>query len=172
MNHAVFLDRDGVINRDFGYVHEIKKFRFIPNAISAIRKLSEGGYKTIVITNQSGIGRKYFTEQDFLELSRHMINCLRKKNAVVDAIYYCPHTPQGNCACRKPKTAMILAAKKDFNIALNKSFVIGDKLEDIEMGKKAGCKTIRITSGNENHNADLRANDLHEAVKFIFAEKK
>ncbi len=170
MNRAVFLDRDGVINYDSGYVHEIKKFRFLPKAISALRKLSSSRYKTIVITNQSGIGRKYFTEQDFLKLSGHMVDLLNKKHAMIDAIYCCPHSPAENCACRKPKTAMLLEAKKDFNIALNKSFVIGDKLEDIEMGRKAGCRTILITN-KKNSDADLNAKDLSEAAKFILGEK-
>ncbi len=170
MNCAVFLDRDGVINYDYGYVHEIKKFKFLPNAISALRKLSSSGYKTIVITNQSGIGRKYFTEQDFLKVNKHMVDALQKKRARVDAIYYCPHAPQQNCACRKPKTAMLLAAKRDFSIALNKSFVIGDKSEDIEMGKKAGCRTILITEGMRKFDADSHAKNLSEAVKIILGD--
>ncbi|MBS3057101.1 MAG: D-glycero-beta-D-manno-heptose 1,7-bisphosphate 7-phosphatase [Candidatus Diapherotrites archaeon] len=173
MNCAVFLDRDGTINYDYGYVHEIKKFRFLPNAASALKRLSSSKYKIIVITNQSGIGRKYFTEQDFLKVSGHMVGELHKKDVRIDAIYCCPHAPDANCTCRKPKTAMLFSAKKDFNIALNKSFVIGDKLEDIEMGKKAGCKTMLITNGvkEKNSNANFNAKDLLEAAKYILDVK-
>ncbi|MBI2529709.1 MAG: D-glycero-beta-D-manno-heptose 1,7-bisphosphate 7-phosphatase [Candidatus Diapherotrites archaeon] len=173
MNCAVFLDRDGTINHDYGYVHEIKKFRFLPNAIDALKKLSKSRYRIIITTNQSGIGRGYFPEADFMRLSKHMADSLKKQNAGIDAIYYCPHSPKENCACRKPKTAMLLAAKKDFNIALNKSFVIGDKSEDIEMGKKAGCRTILITTERreKNSNADFNAKDLLEAAKCILDGK-
>jgi len=171
MNCAVFLDRDGTINYDYGYVHEIKKFKFLPNAINALKKLSKSRYKIIITTNQSGIGRGYFPEADFMRLSKHMVDSLKRQNARIDAIYHCPHAPEEKCACRKPKTAMLFSAKKDFNIALNKSFVIGDKLEDIEMGKKAGCRTILVTSGNKNHSADLCARNLSEAAKYILDGK-
>lgn len=171
MNKAVFLDRDGTINYDYGYVHEIKKFKFLPNAVDALEELSKSRYKIIVTTNQSGIGRGYFTEQDFLKLSRHMVGCLQEKNARIDAVYYCPHSPEENCACRKPKIAMILAAKKDFGIALDKSFVIGDKSEDIAFGRNAGCRTILITKKRGFSDADLQAGDLRGAVNFILDGK-
>lgn len=178
MNKAVFLDRDGVINVDYGYVHEIEHFKFIPGAKKALRKLSATDYKVIVITDQSGIGRGYYTEEDAKKVNNYMINELSKEGATVSGIYYCPHAPEANCRCRKPKIFLLQKAKRDFNIDLSKSYFIGDKTKDIQTGINAGCKTIIVMTGKAgadkefDSQPDFTARDLLDAVDYIIQNEQ
>ena len=169
-NKAIFVDRDGVISEDVGYVHKIEDFKLIQNSIEGLKLLKD--YKLIFITNQSGIGRGYFTIKDFENFNNHLIEELKKQNIKIEKTYVCPHKPDDNCECRKPKTKLIKDAKKEFNIDLSKSFMIGDKKIDIQMGHNAGCKSILVLTGNgmkekENSEADYVAKDLLEAAKWI-----
>lgn len=142
---AVFLDRDGTINiNQPEYVHKIKDFKFTSYVIPALQKLSETGYKIIILTNQSGIGRGYFKEKDFKELNQWMLKDLNRKNIKINKVYFCPHHPRDNCSCRKPKLGMLMQAVKDFDISLDNSWLIGDKKEDIIMGREVNVKTIKI----------------------------
>jgi D-glycero-D-manno-heptose 1,7-bisphosphate phosphatase len=138
-NKALFLDRDGVINIDKGYVHKIEDFEFIEGIFDLCKSYQDKGYLIIVITNQAGIARGYYTEEDFLKLSEWMKKEFAKKNVIITDIFYCPHHPDftGECECRKPKPGMILEAAKKYNIDLSKSILIGDKITDIEAGKRA-----------------------------------
>lgn len=147
MNKAVFLDRDGTINVDKGYVYKIDDFEFISGTIEAIKKLNDNGYLVIVVTNQSGVARGYYTEEDIHKLHVYINRELQKYGAHIDKYYYCPHHPDyGNelykkqCDCRKPKTGMIDQAIKDFNIDRKKSFMIGNKISDIQAGLSAKLK--------------------------------
>lgn len=156
---AVFLDRDGVINiNNPEYVHKIEDFKFAPGVIPALQKLSQSDYKIIIATNQSGIGRGYFTENDLGKLHQWMLDEFKKEKIRIDKIYHCPHSPNDNCSCRKPKTGMLEKAVQDFGVNLSKSWVIGDSERDVQMGKEANLKTILLSQD---------AKDLPEAVKII-----
>jgi len=147
MNKAVFLDRDGVINRKpapHDYVKKWSEFEFIPGIEKLIKRVNEKGYLVIVVTNQRGIARGLMAKRDLEEIHRKMKEELKKKGAKIDAIYYCPHDVEDNCNCRKPKPGMILKAAKDFNIDLADSIAIGDSGPDIMAGKAAGCKTMLV----------------------------
>ena len=143
---AVFLDRDGTICYDIPYCDSPDKFLLIPGAAKAIRILNGCNFKVIVVTNQSGVRRGYFTEEILKSIHDKMEDDLRKEGAFIDAIYYCPHSDKDNCSCRKPKGGMIVTATGDFNIDLHKSYVIGDNWIDISAGLNCGCCAIKIGS--------------------------
>lgn len=173
MNKAVFLDRDGTINIDYGYVRKIANFEFIPGVFDALKELAKTGFKIIIITDQSGIGRGYYTEEDYKNLTKYMVKEFEKSSIKIDGIYYCPHSPESSCSCRKPEIGMIKKAKEDFNIDLKKSYFIGDRTSDIQCGHNAGCKTILVKTGNAGEDGrysmrpDFVADDLYEAVNLI-----
>ena len=121
MTSAVFVDRDGVLVEDKGYVHKLEDFRMIPNAAEGLRLL--GGYKLFIITNQAGLGKGIFTMEDFNKFSSHLLKELGKHSIKIEKMYFCPHKPEDNCECRKPKTKLIKDAEKEFNIDLSKSFM-------------------------------------------------
>lgn len=143
-NRAVFLDRDGTMAEDAHYCSRPEDFALFPTTARAVRLLNEHGFKVIVITNQSGIGRGYFTKETLAEIHDKMKGDLAKEGAEVDAIYYCPHHPEDNCDCRKPRPRLLLQAARDFNIDVKRSFVVGDLPADVGLGKAVGCKTILV----------------------------
>ena len=172
---AVFVDRDGVITEDIGYVHKIEDFKLVPNAIEGLKLLKD--YKLFIITNQSGIGRCYYKIEDFLNYNKRVLKELQKHIIKIEKTYYCPHKPEDNCGCRKPKTKFLEDAKKEFGIDLKISFVIGDRKSDIEMGRNAGCRTILVLTGNganakNDSNPDYFADDLLDAAKWILKNDK
>jgi len=178
MNKAVFLDRDGTIARDVPYCSRPEDFKLLPGAVDGIRLLNQHGFKIIVVTNQSGIARGYFTEEMLAKIHDKMHRALAKSSAHVDAIYYCPHHPDDNCECRKPKPKMLLQAASDLNIALGRSYVIGDKNMDIEMGENVGCKTILIAEEDKEsetdkqvHCPDYTASNISAAAQWIIAKQ-
>jgi histidinol-phosphate phosphatase family protein len=144
MNRAVFLDRDGTIARDVHYCRRPEDFVLFTGAAQVIKLLNDRGFKVIIITNQSGIAHGYFSEETLGEIHKKMKEELGREGVRVDGIYYCPHHPDDNCGCRKPKPALILQATRDFNIDLKHSFVVGDLQKDIELGRAAGCRTILV----------------------------
>lgn len=146
MNKAIFLDRDGTINIDKGYVHTIEDFEFIEGMPEFIKEHNDKGYKIIVITNQAGIARGYYTKEDVDKLHQYINEKLAQIGAHIDAFYICPHHPKftGECNCRKPKTGMVEQAIKDFNIDVKQSILYGDKPWDIECGKRCGIKSFYI----------------------------
>ncbi|OOF82686.1 D-glycero-beta-D-manno-heptose-1,7-bisphosphate 7-phosphatase [Rodentibacter ratti] len=147
MNKAIFLDRDGTLNVDYGYVHEIDKFKFIDGAIDTLRELKAMGYLLVLVTNQSGIARGYFSEDQFLQLTEWMDWSLAEQGVDLDGIYYCPHLPDGkgeykeDCDCRKPKSGMLLQAIEELKIDPEKSVMVGDKVDDLKAGIGAKVKT-------------------------------
>ena len=182
MNRAVFLDRDGVITQEPPhYVHKLSQLELIPKSADAIRLLNENGFVVIVASNQSGIARGYYREEDAILFNQAMKENLAKEDSYIDAIYYCPHHPEAkiekyrvDCNCRKPKPGMLTRAEKELNIDLNQSYVVGDKLSDIEAGKRAGCKTIMVRTGHgveelKNNHIECNhvADDLYDAVEHI-----
>lgn len=146
---ALFLDRDGVINKDLGYVYRIEDFEFMPGIFAALRGFIELGFDIFVVTNQSGIGRKYYTQADFDKLSEYMINEFKAKGVNIKKIYYCPHRPDDNCECRKPKSGMFLKALSEFNIDMKSSIMIGDKQSDIDAASGAGVGKGFLLDGDK-----------------------
>ena len=166
---AVFLDRDGTICKDVHYMRRPEQFELLPGVVEGIKLLNELNLNVIVATNQSGVARRYFTEEDLKKIHEWMIEELSKRGAKIDAIYYCPHHPDDNCDCRKPKIGMLKKAEADFGLDLNKCFVVGDKGLDVETGKNAGCTSILIL-GPETEpgvKTDLTTSDLHKAAELI-----
>jgi len=145
-NKAVLLDRDGVINKKIkdDYVKSWKEFVFLPGVKEAIKLLNQAQFKIIVITNQAGVGKGVVEESQLQQIHQQMLNELKAYGAYIDGIYYCPHRPEDNCNCRKPKTGMLEQAGKDFKIDFKNSWMIGDEAKDIEAGKKVGCKTYQV----------------------------
>ena len=169
---AIFLDRDGVINKkapEGDYVKNWDEFQFLPGVKEAIRKLNEKGFLVIVVSNQRGIAKGVMTEDDLKEIHNRMKEELRKEGAVIDGIYYCPHDIEDHCGCRKPEPGMLLKAAREHDIDLGRSWMIGDSESDIKAGRRAGCKTILIGSSplndtSEGIEPDLMAKSLAEAV--------
>ena len=152
MYPCVFLDRDGVINHDYGYVYKEKDFIIIDGVLEALKIINKKGYKIIIVTNQSGIARKIFTNEDFFKINEHMLNIFSTNQINIESVLHCPHHPKfsGYCKCRKPNPGMILKAKKDYLINLKKSFLVGDKMTDVEAGLAAGLKHSFLISSNKN----------------------
>jgi len=148
-NKAIFLDRDGVINKEVSYLSDPKDFEFIEGSIEALKILKQKGFLLIIITNQAGIARGFFTEETLTVIHHKMIDILKKNNIQLDDIYYCPHHPEftGLCDCRKPKQGMILKAQQKYNIDLSHSYMVGDTLNDIKTGFAAKCKTVLVLTG-------------------------
>ena len=172
---AVFLDRDGVINKkakEHDYVKKWEEFSFLPEVDKAIKKLNDKGIPIIIITNQRGIARGLFTVKDLENIHNNMKNELKKKEAYITAIYFCPHNYKDHCDCRKPKIGMLKMAENDYNLRLKDCYFIGDSKTDIETGAKAKCNTIFITDGCTNsemwdYKPDYQAKNLYNAVKLI-----
>lgn len=148
---ALFLDRDGVINVDHGHVHRIEDFEFIPGIFELVRAANEAGWLVVVVTNQAGIAKAYYTEEQFQLLTAWMRDQFLAQGARIDAVYHCPHHPEfgemetRNCNCRKPLPGMLLQAEKELGIDLKASVLIGDKQSDIDAGVSAGvgeCKLV------------------------------
>jgi len=145
---AIFLDRDGTINVDHGYVYEIDDFQFIDGVIEAMQELKTMGFALIVVTNQSGIARGKFTEDQFMRLTEWMDWSLADRDVELDGIYFCPHHPDAgegeyrqDCDCRKPKPGMLLDAQKSLDIDMAASYIVGDKAADMQAGQAAGVGT-------------------------------
>lgn len=170
---AVFLDRDGVINEEKGYITSINGLSIFSFALNAIKRIKQAGFLTIVVTNQSAIARGMLTEETLMEINTYL-----KDRTGMDAVYYCPHHIDGiideytkTCHCRKPDTGMIERACKDYNINLSDSWMIGDRISDIRTGKKAGLKTVLVKSGYDLTSqeiamagADFLCDDLEDWV--------
>lgn len=137
---ALFLDRDGVINVDNGYVFRPADFVFCDGIFEALRGFSALNYALFIVTNQSGIARGFYSENDFAILSEFMLGEFTKNGIKIERIYHCPHAPDANCECRKPRPGMILRASQEFGLNLGASILIGDKISDIKAGQNAGLK--------------------------------
>ncbi len=189
MNRAVFLDRDGTVTEEVGYLTSLDMLKPIRGAGAAIKRLNEAEFKVVLVTNQSGVARGYFPESlvdDAHVLLRRM---LMEDGALLDGIYYCPHHPTAGqekytivCDCRKPETGLLDRAAKDLAIDLKQSFMVGDKWSDVELGHRAGMRSILVRTGfspddpgnkRPDHvgDPDLTARDLAEAVQWIIGQK-
>lgn len=180
MKKAVFLDRDGVINKEVDYLRNLKQLRLLPGVAQVIRKLNKLGFLIIIVTNQPVIARGWLTEKEVDDIHSVLIKRLSQKSAKINAIYYCPHHPEANlkkyriyCHCRKPNIGLIKKAVKKFKIDVKKSFMVGDSTTDILAGKRAGLKTILVETGyagkdgKYNIKPDCAIKNLSQAIKII-----
>jgi D-glycero-D-manno-heptose 1,7-bisphosphate phosphatase len=179
---AAFLDRDGVINVDTGYVYRWEDFQFIPGAIEGMRRLHQAGYALVVITNQSGIARGYYSEKDFEALSTKMCAYLAEQGCPITAVYHCPHLPSGSvapynreCECRKPMPGMIQRACSEWHFMAEESLLIGDKPSDMQAGRAANIGQVFLVHSGQTldtaaqQSADLVFQDLNDCVNQLLA---
>ncbi len=183
MKEIIFLDRDGVINIDKGYVYKIEDFEFEKDAVAGLKLLAQNGFEFIIVTNQSGIGRGYYTEEDYHRFNNYVVAELKKNGIKILKSYFSPYHPEGlgkykkNSPCRKPGTGMIKQAAKNFKIDIKKSWMIGDKRADVKCGKNFGIKSILVRTGkggaDEKHKTDVEfiADNLLDAAKYIIQNK-
>ena len=185
---AVFFDRDGTLNRDVGYVTHLDVYELLPRAAAAVRKVNEAGWLAILITNQAGVARGYFSESMIDKVHRKLQDELGGKGARLDAIYYCPYVPNGDVPAyaldskmRKPYPGMILKAAEEHGVDLGKSVMLGDKYSDLEAGWRAGCRSGLVLTGYGRGERELRgaqwprqpdfvAEDAYHAVEIILNE--
>jgi D-glycero-D-manno-heptose 1,7-bisphosphate phosphatase len=186
---AVFLDRDGTINEDVGYPGSYDQVRIYPYSFEAVRRINEAGFAAVVITNQSGVGRGFFTENDLRVIHEKMTMAFQAENARLDGIFYCPHFISSasaeydvDCACRKPFPGMALKAREAFDLDLEGSYMIGDKVEDIRFGLNIGATPVLVLTGHgpgslaklksEGLEPAYAASDLLDAVGWILRREK
>ena len=190
MKKAVFLDRDGTVNEEVGYMRDLAMLTLIPGVGKAIKQLNDAGFLVVLVTNQSGVARGYFPESLVDAAHARLDELLIKDGARIDAVYYCPHHPTAGttihtraCACRKPGTGLIDQAARDLAIDVHRSYMVGDKWSDVELGHRAGAASILVRSGfaaddpgnaRPEHVADpaFTAHDLSEAADWIIAHSK
>lgn len=171
-SRAVFLDRDGTLALNVPYCSRAEDLEVFADAPEALALLKQDGFKLIVVTNQSGIARGYFTEAILTEIHLKMARLLAQRGAEVDGVYYCPHHPDDGCLCRKPGTLLLIQAASDHDIDLAGSFFVGDNAMDIEAGRAVGCRTVLVTTGPRHGGgvtvpADFTADSLIEAGRWI-----
>jgi len=187
---AVFLDRDGTLNEEGGYINHVDRFRLIEGAAEAVVLLKSHGMKTVVVTNQAGVAQGYYPETHLTRLHEKLKALLKNEDAELDAIYYCPHHPsigeppyRQDCDCRKPKLGMIRKAEEELSVDARKSYMVGDKISDVEFGRRAGCKSILVLTGygkgeleynrdKLNGEPDYIAEDILDAAKWIVNDVK
>lgn len=177
---AVFVDRDGTINEDVGHLGDEKMLRLLPGAARALRRLSEADFRLFIVTNQSGVGRGFLDREALERVNRALEETLAGKGVGLDGIYVCPHCADEDCDCRKPRTGMIKRAAGKFGVDLGGSYMVGDKLRDVETGLRAGCRSVLVTTGNDPEEyrqlqgqavtADFVAASLGEAVDWILED--
>lgn len=181
---AVFLDRDGTINEEVGYLSDPGQVTLLPGAADALLRLKEAGLKLVVVTNQSGIARGYMGEDDLKKVNDELGRLLAGHGVVIDAYYFCPHHPNftGECECRKPKTGMAMRAARELGIETAGSYFVGDKVTDVELGRNAGGKSVLVLTGfgkderrlldAKGIRPDMISDALPEAVDWILRDLK
>ena len=169
---TIFLDRDGVINKEINYLHKIEDFKFINGVFKACQYIQSLDYEIIIVTNQSGISRGYYSENDFQIINKWMLDQFKQNNINVLDVFHCPHSPDANCNCRKPKPGMLLQAEIKYDIDMSNSWLIGDKEVDITAANNAGIyNTILVKSGHKinasNSNAKYILDSIQQANQVI-----
>ena len=174
LERAVFLDRDGTLIEEKGYIYRPEEVRLLPKAVEAVSFLKSLGLKVVILTNQSGIGRGFYTEADYRKVMAYLFNLLGGRQAAVDASYFCPHAPWEGCPCRKPSPGMAERAAEELSLDLARSFVVGDKKSDMELARATGARGILVRTGYgaETEKSvtplwDAVADDLAEAAEII-----
>jgi D-glycero-D-manno-heptose 1,7-bisphosphate phosphatase len=173
-NRAVFLDRDGTIMEDSNYVGNVERVVLIPNAATALKRLQDAGYKLFIVTNQSGVGRGYFTRDAVEAIHTHLNDHFSRAGVRFDHYYVCPHHPEDNCDCRKPKPRFLFEAAREHGLDLASCFMVGDRASDIQTGVNAGTKTILVLTGAGRETLakpevrpDFVAGNINEAATWI-----
>jgi D-glycero-D-manno-heptose 1,7-bisphosphate phosphatase len=180
---AVFLDRDGTINEEMGYINHLSRLRLLPDAAPAIRRLNEAGLPVVVVTNQSGAARGYFPASLVEEVHCHLQDLLAAQGARVDAIYTCLHAPDAGCSCRKPQPGLLFQAARELSLDLSRSYLVGDRYVDIQTAAQAGVQGILVLTGyglgeyeHFHHSNPAKpvyvAKNLVDAAEFILAGEK
>ena len=164
---SVFLDRDGAMARDVPYCRKPEDLELLHTVAEGVRLLNQHGFKTIIVTNQSGIARGYFTEETLHRIHQKLRDELAKAGAFVDAIYYCPHHPDDRCQCRKPNAGLLYRAASELQIDLARAYIIGDKLLDVAAAEKAGCKAVLIPSSEPETSLFKNRQDLMAGIDYI-----
>ena len=169
---TIFLDRDGVINKEIGYLYKVEDFQFINGVFKACQYFNKLGYQIIIVTNQSGISRGYYSENDYQIITNWMLSEFKKKYINILDIFHCPHITESNCDCRKPKPGMFIKAQKKYNINMTESWMIGDSQRDIRAANSAGIKkTILVKNSHNINNENLSAmfiiDSINETKKII-----
>jgi D-glycero-D-manno-heptose 1,7-bisphosphate phosphatase len=163
---VIFLDRDGVINQEVGYLHKSKDFKFIDGIFEACKSFQLLGYKLIVVTNQSGIARGYYQEEDFHKITKWMLVQFNNNDVDILDVFFCPHGAKSACKCRKPQPGMLLEARDKYGINMKDSWVIGDKETDIDAAGSAGIdNTILVKSGHSVDEMNTKAKFILESIK-------
>jgi D-glycero-D-manno-heptose 1,7-bisphosphate phosphatase len=164
---TIFLDRDGVINKEVNYLHKIEDFEFIPGVFDACLFFQNLDYQIIIVSNQSGIARGFFTENDYHILTKWMVNQFLMRGVSILDTFFCPHGPEESCNCRKPKSGMFINAIKKYDIELENSWMIGDKETDVEAANLAGIKnTILVRSGHSIDEINSNARHIIDSIKY------
>ena len=189
-NKVVFLDRDGTINVEKNYLYKIEDFEFLPGVKIALKILQEAGYLLVIVTNQSGIGRGYYTEDDFSKLNHWMEDELKKDGIIINKVYYCPHFPEAkiekyrkDCDCRKPALGMYIRAEEELKIDLSGSYAVGDKIRDCAICDLTKCKGYLLANNERNEiiqdvkdgklrNVEYASNLLEFAKKIVRGDMK
>ena len=150
MSRFVFLDRDGTLVRDLGYTHRIEDYELLPGVVPGLRRILDAGFRLAVVTNQSGIGRGYFKAEQYVAFQAHLAGDLARQGVPIDASYFCPHRPEANCECRKPRPALLHRAERELGADLARSWVIGDSTVDVELAQRGGCRgAVRVLTGKD-----------------------
>lgn len=179
---AVFLDRDGTIILDQAYLKEARQVHLLGGAGEALAKLQAHGFALVLVSNQSGIGRGLITQEESEQVHQALVARLAEHGVRLDAVFYCPHTPEAQCRCRKPSPEMLLWAARTLDLSLADSFMVGDKPCDMEAGKRAGCRTILLTAGPPANRGepdapssfppDAVAGDWTEVVRYLLSDPR
>jgi len=174
-NKALILDRDGTLIEDTNYAYKIEDLELLPGVIDGL-KIMQKEFRFFIVTNQSGIGRGYYTEDDFHKFNANLILLLKEENIEITKTYFCPHIREDRCDCRKPKTKFIDNIVSEFNINIKESWMFGDHPSDIQFGINGGCRTVFLTTGHgENHIDDLKSLNIKPTIissDFLSATKE
>ena len=144
---AAFLDRDGTLIDERGYLGDPGRIRFYPSVVPALKRLRKAGYRLVVISNQSGVGRGYFTMDTLKKVNRRFLQLLRSRGVRIDGVYFCPHLPAAGCSCRKPAPGMAKKAARDLALDVRRSFVIGDQVRDLQLARRVGATGVLVLTG-------------------------
>lgn len=180
---AVFIDRDGTLAEEMGYLNHVSRLRMFPFAGEAVRKLNEAGMPVIVVTNQSGVARRYFPESLVVEINSLMKQQLAASGAHLTGIYYCAHSADDGCDCRKPKTGLVERAAREHDLDVSRSYVVGDRYVDVDLARRAGARSVMVRTGygqgelqwhsaNWPRQPDHVAADVREAVEWIVRQPR
>lgn len=178
MHKAIFLDRDGTLNKEVMYAHKEEDYALLPGVIEGLRSLKEKGFLFFIITNQAGIGRGIFKEEDMHLFNKLLLSDLESAGIHIEKLYFCPHHPDDGCDCRKPEPRWVFEAAKEFAIDLTKSYMLGDHKSDMLMARNAGIKAVFLLTGHgkeefeEGMDVDVVAEDFSQATRWILDDNR